>query len=79
VEQSITNELFPDERGEGGVQDPVACRQVMAAPKDAVHYEQTQPQKVPDDVNNFANFMRFLAGPVQVSSYVAVNGGPIPA
>jgi CxxC motif-containing protein (DUF1111 family) len=36
VEQGITNELFPDERGEGGVQDPVACHQVVPAPQDAV-------------------------------------------
>jgi CxxC motif-containing protein (DUF1111 family) len=68
VEQGITNELFPDERGEGGIQDPVACRQVVTAPQDAVNVDLTQPQKVIDNVNGFANFMRFLAAPVQASS-----------
>jgi len=77
VEQGITNELFPDERGEGGVPDPVACRQVVTAPQDTVHYEQTQPQKVPDDAANFANFMRFLAAPTQVSSYGSVTSTQI--
>src|SRR6185295_9079239 len=71
VEQGITNELFPDERGEGGTPDSAACRRVIPAPKDSVHYELTQPQRVIDDVSNFANFMRFLAAPVQVSTYVA--------
>jgi CxxC motif-containing protein (DUF1111 family) len=54
VEQGITNTLFPDERGEGGVQDPVACRQVVTAPQDTVNYEPTQPQRVltiPRDVD----------------------------
>ena len=68
VEQGITNELFPDERGEGGVPDSVACRQVVTAPQDAVNVDLTQPQKVIDNVNAFANFMRFLAAPVQASS-----------
>jgi CxxC motif-containing protein (DUF1111 family) len=77
VEQGITNELFPDERGEAGVQDPVACRRVVPAPQDSVHYELTQPQKVIDDVNNFADFMRFLAPPVPVSSYGSVTSGQI--
>ena len=77
VEQGITNALFPDERGEGGVPDPVACRQVVTAPQDSVHYDQTQPQKVPDDASNFANFMRFLAPPTQVSSYGTVTSGQI--
>src|SRR5262249_15977956 len=79
VEQGITNELFPDERGEGGTPDPVACRQVVTAPQDTVHYELTQPQKVIDDVNNFANFMRFLAPPTQVSSYGSVTNEQIVA
>jgi CxxC motif-containing protein (DUF1111 family) len=68
VEQGITNELFPDERGEGGVPDPPVCRQVVTAPQDAVNVDLTQPQKVIDNVNAFANFMRFLAAPVQASS-----------
>ena len=69
VEQGVTNELFPDERGEGGTPDPAICRQVVTAPQDLVQYELTNPQKLIDNVNAFANFMRFLAPPVQ-----AVNG-----
>jgi CxxC motif-containing protein (DUF1111 family) len=79
VEQGITNGLFPDERGEGGVPDPVACRQVVTAPQDTVNYELTQPQKVIDDVGNFADFMRFLAPPTQVSSYGSVTNAQIVA
>jgi len=79
VEQGITNELFPDERGEGGTQDPPACRRVVTAPQDTVHYELTQPQKVIDDVNNFADFMRFLAAPAPVSSYGTVTNAQIVA
>ena len=31
VEQGIANEVFPDERGEGGVQDPAACYVVTSS------------------------------------------------
>jgi CxxC motif-containing protein (DUF1111 family) len=79
VEQGVTNVLFPDERGEGGAQDPVACRRVVTAPQDIVNYESTQPQLVPDDPNNFANFMRFLAPPTPVSSYGPVTLAQITA
>ena len=51
VEQGITNELFPDERGEGGTPDSQNCRRVLPAPQDYVNYELTQPQKVVDNVN----------------------------
>jgi len=68
VEQGITNELFPDERGENGIADSDACRRVVNGPQDAVNYEVTQPQAVIDNVSAFANFMRFLAAPVQASS-----------
>jgi len=69
VEQGIANELFPDERGEAGVQDSPDCRWVRPTPQDSVNYEVTNPQKVIDNVNAFANFMRFLAPPVPVTSY----------
>ena len=62
VEQGIANEVFPDERGEGGVQDPAVCY-VMAFPNDHTNFENTQPQQVPSDAISFANFMRFLAAP----------------
>ena len=79
VEQGVTNELFPDERGEGGVQDPAACRVVPSA-QDHTNYEQTQPQSIPSDSVGFANFMRFLAPPAPVSSYgnataASINNG----
>jgi len=76
VEQGITNELFPDERGEGGVQDPVVCHQVVPAPQDAAT---TDPQPAVDDVNSFANFMRFLAAPEPVLSYQGVTSAQITA
>src|SRR5215510_429054 len=77
VEQGITNELFADERGEGGSPDPEACRRVVNAPQDAVHYELTQPQLLLDNVNSFANFIRFLAAPTPVSSYGNVTSQQI--
>ena len=77
VEQGITNELFPDERGESGWPDPVACRRVVNAPQDSVNYDLTQPQAVPDNVNSFANFMRFLAAPTPASSYGNVTSQQI--
>ncbi len=79
VEQGITNELFPDERGERGVQDPVACHQVVPVPQDGVEFEAADPEGALDNVNGFANFMRFLAPPVQVSSYDGVTSAQIAA
>lgn len=76
VEQGITNDLFPDERGEGGIQDPLNCRAVPAG-QDHTHYDQTQPQKVPGDALNFANFMRFLAPPTPVTSYAGASAASI--
>ena len=77
VEQGITNELFPDERGESGVADVIACRSIIPAAQDYIQYEETQPQRVIDDINNFANFMRFLAPPVQAKSYGSVTAKQI--
>ena len=79
VEQGVTNELFPDERGEGGMPDPEECRRIRPAPQDAVNYELTQPQAIIDNVNAFANFMRFLAAPVPVTSYAGVTQAQIAA
>jgi CxxC motif-containing protein (DUF1111 family) len=76
VEQGITNELFPDDRGEGGVQDSLPCR-VVGASQDHTNYEVTQPQKVPGDAVGFANFMRFLSPPTPVSSYSGVSAASI--
>jgi CxxC motif-containing protein (DUF1111 family) len=79
VEQGVTNELFPDERGEGGTPDPATCRRIVAAPQDYVNYDVTQPQQVIDNVSAFANFMRFLAAPVPVTSYANVTSAQITA
>jgi len=79
VEQGISNEVFPDERGEGGVQDPAPCYVVPTA-TDHTNYEQTQPQSVESDALGFANFMRFLAPPTPsctlgVNCSTSVNNG----
>ena len=76
VEQGISNEMFPDERGEAGVPDPPACF-VMAGPNDHTNFESTDPQAVFSDAVAFATFMRFLAPP---SPSCSVNGncpGPV--
>jgi len=75
VEMGVSNDLFPDERGEGGVQDPVVCQK--SSSNDATHYENTQPQSVPSDAVAFANFMRFLAAPTPVASYGSVSAASI--
>lgn len=54
----------------------MACR-VVAAAQDHTHYDQTQPQRIPGDAVNFANFMRFLAPPTPVSSYTGVSAASI--
>ena len=79
VEQGITNELFPDERGEGGIPDSQDCRRIRPAPQDTVNYDLTQPQAVIDNVNAFANFIRFLAPPAPVTSYPGVTQQQIAA
>jgi CxxC motif-containing protein (DUF1111 family) len=79
VEQGISNEAFPDERGDGGVPDPDVCK-VVASPNDHTNFENTQPQSVPSGVTGFANFMRFLAPPapsctVGVNCSTSINNG----
>ena len=56
-------ELFPDERGEGGIPDPDVCKAV-ASPNDHTNFENTQPQSIDSDTQGFANFMRLLGPPV---------------
>jgi CxxC motif-containing protein (DUF1111 family) len=77
VEQGITNELFPDERRESGAAEASACGSIVPAAQDYVQYEETQPQRIIDDINSFANFMRFLAAPVPVMSYGTVTAAQI--
>src|SRR5438128_4156076 len=54
VEQGVTNELFPDERGEAGAPDPDVCKSV-SSPNNHMNFEQTQPQAVNSDTIGFAN------------------------
>jgi CxxC motif-containing protein (DUF1111 family) len=75
VEMGVSNDLFPDERGEAGVQDAAACQSPY--PNDHTNYENTQPQSIPSDSIAFANFMRFLAQPTPVSSYGNVSAASI--
>jgi CxxC motif-containing protein (DUF1111 family) len=77
VEQGISNELFPDERGEAGVPDPVACHGIVTTPQDTVKYNYSGPQAVLDDIGNFANFMRFLAPAARVTAYGNVTSAQI--
>jgi CxxC motif-containing protein (DUF1111 family) len=77
VEQGFSNELFPDERGEGGIQDSAACRSGATSPNDHTHFDQTQPVAIPSDALSFANFMRFLAPPAPVTSYGPVTAASI--
>jgi CxxC motif-containing protein (DUF1111 family) len=79
VEQGVTNELFPDERGESGAADVSVCRSMLPSPTDYVQYEESQAQRVVDDINHFANFMRFLAAPVPVASFGAVTAAQVTA
>jgi CxxC motif-containing protein (DUF1111 family) len=79
VEQGISNEVFPDERGEAGVQDPAACY-TITSPNDHTNFESTQPTSINSDVIGFANFMRFLAAPapsctVGVNCSASINNG----
>ena len=71
----ISNEVFPDERGEGGVQDPAVC--MSRFPNDHTNFESSQPLAVPSDSIAFANFMRFLDQPAPVASYGKVSTASI--
>ena len=76
VEMGISNEGFPQERGEAGVPDPIVCRP-LTEPNDQTNYNLTQPQKINSDIVGFTNFMRFLAPPTPVSSYGSVTAASI--
>lgn len=58
VEIGVTNELFPNERGN----PPSSCI-MNATPEDVTHFDQSGYLVLGDTVQ-FANFMRFLAAPV---------------
>jgi len=58
VEMGVTNELFPQERG-----DTTGCL-FNATPEDVVHFSSTSNAGVLSDAEGFAVFMRLLAPPV---------------
>ena len=81
VEQGISNELFPDERGDSGLPDPEVCK-TIATPNDHTNFDEGQAQSVISDVIAFANFMRFLAPPtpsctVNSTCSSSVNNGSV--
>ncbi len=70
VEMGITNELFPNERGFGGVPPPAACLGNLV-PEDETNFlpssdtsgVATDTSNVPSDIEDFSIFMRFLDQP----------------
>lgn len=81
VEQGVSNEVFPNERGEPTdrnegqrVEPPAACL-ANATPEDATNFGQSDATAAMSDVQGFALFMQMLAPPIPVSlSNGAVNG-----
>ena len=68
VEIGVTNELFPNERGN----PPAACL-YNATPEDSTNFSLSGTQ-IPSDIVAFADFMRFLAPPV--ASATSIPGNP---
>jgi CxxC motif-containing protein (DUF1111 family) len=67
VEIGVTNELFPDERG-----DPPSSCVFNGTPEDYTNYDQTG-YSITSDVVAFSNFMRFLAPPTRSSTGIPGN------
>jgi CxxC motif-containing protein (DUF1111 family) len=67
VEIGVTNELFPDERGN----PPAACL-INPTPEDATNFDLSGSQ-IPSDVVGFSHFMRFLAPPTPSSQGIPEN------
>ncbi|HXQ25259.1 MAG TPA: di-heme oxidoredictase family protein [Candidatus Acidoferrales bacterium] len=70
VEMGVTNELFPNERGNV----PSACL-FNSTPEDSTNFTQSGTQ-IPSDVVGFSTFMRFLAPPAP--STKGIPGNPTP-
>jgi CxxC motif-containing protein (DUF1111 family) len=68
VEVGVTNELFPNERG-----NPPASCLLNPTPEDATNFTQTGDQ-IPSDIVEFSHFMRFLAPPTPSSQ--GIPGDP---
>src|SRR5215813_13268801 len=78
VEQGISNELFQQERGEGGIPDPLC--DTIPDPNDTTNFDATTVTGVPSDVEHFAQFMRFLDQPtpactLNVDCSASINAG----
>jgi len=74
VEQGVTNEAFPQKRGE------TAGCMFNATPEDHTSFTSGPPGDVTSDAVAFANFMRLLAPPTPVASFgsvtaVSINSG----
>jgi CxxC motif-containing protein (DUF1111 family) len=67
VEQGVTNELFPDERGNA----PASCM-FNATPEDSTNFP-ASGSHITSDIVAFANFMRFLAPPTPSSAGIPGN------
>jgi len=73
VEQGVTNEVFPDDRGEAGNPDPPGCR-TQGNDQDHTNFDSGSPENTPSDVVGFSNFMRFLAPPQPaIAGYTGSN------
>jgi CxxC motif-containing protein (DUF1111 family) len=89
VEQGVTNELFPNERGEPGERfaadgaervEPQSACLFNGIPEDHTNFDATSPSTTPSDVVAFSLFMQFLAPPapacvVNVSCPQPINSG----
>ena len=64
VEVGVTNEVFPNERGDFGVPDPSSCVP-LAQPEDSTNFLPvgSDTAAVPSDIVQFALFMRLLDQP----------------
>jgi CxxC motif-containing protein (DUF1111 family) len=68
VEVGVTNELFPNERA-----NPPASCLLNPTPEDTTNFSLSGDQ-IPSDVEEFSNFMRFLAPPIP--SITGIPGNP---
>jgi len=67
VEIGVTNELFPNERG-----NPPASCLLNPTPEDATNFTASGDQ-IPSDIVEFSNFMRFLAPPTPSTQGIPGN------